>query len=61
MVSGGGDDRVQVLLSYYAKCHETPFCMRDRLGIDGRKSRGKKDEKDDKKKKKNGEDLEFII
>lgn len=35
MSSFGGDGAgiwiVQDLLSYYAKCHEMPFCMRDRL------------------------------
>lgn len=39
---GGGG--VQVLLSYYAKCHETPFCMNKRLIKKEKVGRGEKDD-----------------
>lgn len=56
-VDGAGFLRfVQDLSSYYAKCHETPFCMRDRLI-----SRMRKLEGGEKKGEEKGGDLEFII
>lgn len=44
-------------LLYYAKCHEMPFCMSDRLIADEEAGGGKKEGKDEEK----GGDMEFII
>lgn len=55
---GAGILIVQDLLLYYAKCHETPFCMRDRLVSRMRELEGAR--KREKVRKKGG-DLKFII